>query len=48
MRGLEFTSPHVIENVKLNFKIEIQIDTSNWNPLHFAIFYKKINVIEAF
>ena len=47
MRGLEFNVPHSIEDIVLNFRINLTFETYNWNPFHFAIFYMKMNVIEA-
>ena len=47
MRGLNFICQHLVENFPLNMQKDFYVSTYNWNPLHFAIFYKKVNILEA-
>lgn len=46
MRGFEFICPHFVEEAAFGFTKKFKISAVNWNPVHFAIFYKQIHVLQ--
>ena len=48
MRGLNYVTNHYVENHAFNMQKGFMENTYNWNPVHFAIFYKKVNILELF
>ena len=47
MRGFNFLCNNLVENFTMNMQKDFYVNTYNWNPLHFAIFYKKVNILET-
>lgn len=45
MRGFDFVCPHFVEEASFGFTKKFKISASNWNPVHFAIFYKQIHIL---
>lgn len=48
MRGLEFTIPVDIEEKRFGLDKLVKNNAFQWNPLHFATFYKQFKVLDFF